>query len=523
MVQLRRPNRARRSIPVTLTAPTGGLNGRDAYTDMPRDHAFRLDNWFPNNTSVDTRGGSLTFATGMPGPVESLEVYTGGAGSKMLAFSNGGIYNVTLGGAVGAALASGKTSNRVTTAMFSNGGNQFLLIYTGADQPMSYDGTTLANITITGMTGSQNTLHSPMAFKGRVFLCQQGQLGFYYLAIGAIQGAASYFDLTQQCLKGGSLATQVSYSQESMGSGPQDYAVFVTTEGEYIMYAGTDPSAAATWALVGRYYGPPPIGKKGWFKFRSDVYFITEEGIISFTEIRRYGQEDRDAEYLSGKLGTLFKDALTYQTTHGWCGMIYPRGAALIVNIPRTSATSGEYTQFVMNTKNDAWCQYTDWDALCWALFNRRAYFGTNDGRVVLADEGFTDNGAEIKAVARQAWNTFDDDEGMGEADKHFHAISFAMSADGAPAISCSLNVNFEDDQPMFSTPTTPSAGAAWDTTDWDTDYWAGMAQTQNITVPVGKLGYIASAWMQAVSTAATIKWFASRIVLEKTAGVLFQ
>lgn len=521
--KFRPPNRGRRSVPVTLSAPTGGLNGRDAYTDMSPNDAFRLENWIPDNTSCRTRGGSLDFATGMPAAVESVEVYTGAAGSKMLAFAGGGIYDVTLGGAVGAPLATGKTSNVITSAMFSNAGSQFLLIYSGEDVPLSYDGTTLTPLVITGMTGSQDTLHSPMAFKGRMFLAQQDELGFYYLGLGAIQGAAAYFDLQQQCLKGGALAAITSYSQESMGTGPQDYALFVTTEGEYLLYAGIDPSNANTWEIVGRYYGPPPIGRKGWFKFRSDVYFVTEEGVLSFTQIRQMGEENAETTYLTGKLGKLFSDTTKYQATHGWGGMIYPRGSALILNVPLTSAANGPYTQFVMNTNNNQWCQYTGWNALCWTLFDRRAYFGTYDGRVVLADEGFTDNGTEIRCIARQAWNTFDDENGMGEADKHFHVVSFSMRADGAPSIACSLNVNFEDVQPQFSSPITPPGGAEWDVATWDEAEWAGDAVTQNVSVPVGKLGYIASPWVQAVSTAASIEWFASRIVLEKTSGVLLQ
>jgi hypothetical protein len=518
----RPPNRGRRSQPVTLSAPTGGLNGRDAYTDMSPNDAFRLDNWIPNNTSVDTRGGSKDFADGAAGAVESLEVYTGGVGSKMLAFGAGSIYDATNPGAVGTALATGKTSNRVTTAMFANTGNQFLLIFSGADQPLSYDGTTLTGLTITG-AGLQDTLHSPMAFKGRVYLAQQGKLGFYYLGLGAIQGAASYFDLAEQSLKGGSLATIASYSQESMGTGPQDYAVFVTTEGEYIMYAGYDPANAANWEIVGRYFGPPPIGRKCWFRFRSDLYFITQEGVLSLTQIRQMGDENSDTQYLTGKLGKLFADQTRYATTHGWCGVIYPRGNALYLNVPLSSGMNGKYTQFVMNTNSNAWCQFKGWDAVSWALFNGRAYFGTYDGRVVLADEGYTDNGAEIRCVARQAWNTFDDQEGMGEYDKHFHGITFAMQADGKPAISCALNVNFEDDAPVFGTAITPPTGAAWDVTAWDSALWAGAAQVQNISVSVGKIGYIASAWMQAVSTAASIRWFASRIILEKTTGMLLQ
>lgn len=525
MVQVRKTTRGKRTMPVTLPPPTGGLNGRDTLQDQAENDAFRLENWLPRGTSVDTRGGSLTFSTGLPGPVESVEVYAGGASPKMLAFSGGGIYDVTTGGAVGAALSSGHTSDKVTTAMFSNAGSQFLLIYSGADRPLSYDGTTLTGLTITGMTGSQNTLFSPLAFKGRMFLLQEEQLGFYYLAIGAIQGAASFFDLQQQCLHGGNMVAQFTYSYDSQGYGAQDFCVFATSEGEYIMYFGTDPSNAATWQIAGRYYGPPPIGKKAFFKFRGDTYLITEEGILSFSEIRQFGEEDHETSYLTDKLGVLFKDATTYQATHGWCGFIYPRGAAVIVNVPITSSEGGEYTQFVLSTlaSKDAWTQFLGWDALSWALFNRRAYFGTNDGRIVLADEDFTDDGNEISCLARQAWNTFDDEHGMGEADKQFHQVTFAMAADGAPAVSADLNVNYEDDQPTLTTMLLPGTGADWDTSDWDVAEWAGSPATQNITVEVGKLGYIASIWMQAASIASTIKWFGSRILLQKTNGVLLQ
>lgn len=523
MPKVRKPNRGRRALPVTLSAPVGGLNGRDALADMPHKDAFQLDNWFPNSTSVDTRGGSLNAVTGLPAAVESLEVFTGAAGSKLLAFSNGSIYDATAPGVIGAPLASGKTSNKVTTCMFSNAGSQFLLIYSGADAPLSYNGVSLAALTITGLTGSQNQLVAGMTFKGRVFLHQAGQLGFYYLPPGNIQGAASYFDLQQQSLKGGSLSAMCSFSQDSGGAGPQDYAVFATTEGEYIMYAGTDPSNAATWTLVGRYLGPPPIGKKGWFRFRSDLYFITEEGILSLTQIRQTGEATDGSDYLTAKLGRAYTDLLTYQSTHGWCGMMYPRGTALIINVPLTGQSSGAYCQFVMNTNTGAWARYLGLNGICWALFGRRSYFGTADGKIVLSDEGYTDNGAQIAAVARQAWNTFDDDQGMGAADKQFHFATFSMQVDGSPAITCALNINFEDDQPVNAVAGAATSGGIWDIATWDVDDWAGAPNTQNLTISVGKIGYTASLWMQATSVAAKIRWFATRLILEKTKGVLLQ
>ena len=524
-VKYRQPNRGRRSGPATISAPTGGLNGRDNYTTMdPRD-AFVLDNWFPSGTDVQTRGGSLDYATELGAAVESIEVYTGGEGSKMLAFAGGEIFDVTVGGVAGAALETGRTSNRVTSAMFANAGAQFLLIFSGEDVPLSYDGTTLADLAITGLNAgtTQDDIAFGMAFKGRMFLGQNEQLGFYYLGIGAIQGAASYFDLSQQSLRGGYLAAMVAFSGDGEGIGPQDYALFVTSEGEYLMYEGTDPSNAATWALVGRFFGPPPIGKKGWVKFRSDVYFITEEGILSFSQIRQTGEGAQDAEYITAKLGRLFTDATTYQSTHGWCGLIYPRGNMLIANLPMGGSVTGAYAQYVMNTNTNAWCRFQSLNGLCWATMDRLMYFGTADGRVVLADTGFTDNGTPVQAVCRQAWNTFDDGDGMGEADKQYHLATFAMQADGAPSVAATLNVNFEDVRPEYATALEPAEGAAWDEVDWDAAEWAGSATTTNITIPIGKVGYISSLWMQATSTAARIRWFATRVLFERLKGTLLQ
>jgi hypothetical protein len=189
--------------------------------------------------------------------------------------------------------------------------------------------------------------------------------------------------------------------------------------------------------------------------------------------------------------------------------------------MPMTSSEGGPYCQYVMNTNTNAWSRYLGWNALTWVVFNGIAYFGTDDGRVVQADTGFTDDGTSVTAVCRQAWNTFDDNNGMGMADKQFHFATFAVSADGTPALSFSLNTNFEDDIPTYQTTTTPSSGAQWDLATWDVDSWAGGPVTQTITIPVGKLGYIASPWMQASSQASTVRWYATRITLEKSNAVL--
>jgi len=519
---LRRPNRGRRSKPVTLPAPIGGLNGRDGLADMPATDAFVMDNWYPYNTTVDTRNGCQNHVTGAAAAVESLAVYAGGASSKMLGFSNGSVYNVSSAGAIGAAIVSGKTSNKITSTMFSNAGSQFLIGLTAADAPFSYDGVSYTALAITGLTGSQNTLHCVHSFKGRLYFAQKDQLGFYYLAVGAIQGAASYFDLAQQAKAGGYLTGIASFSsQGTEGTGPNDYIVFMTSEGEYLLYAGTDPASAATFQLVGRYYGPPPIGRKGWFNYRSDLYIISAEGIISFTQIREAGQEGVDTKYLSQKLGKAWTALTPNSTTHGWAAVLYPRSGMLVVNAPATSSPAGAYYQFVMNTSTNSWARFVGWDGLCWCVFNGRLYYGTYDGRVVLADEGTIDITTEIKCDCRQAYNYFDDGNGMGDADKHFHFATFVVQADGTPPIAAELCVNFEDDQPDYAGSLTAVVGALWDVATWDVDFWAGDAITQNFTVTFGKIGYTASIWLRTTVRSAPIKWFATRILLERGQGVV--
>lgn len=520
MVQQIRVNRGQRSVPITLPAPVGGLNGRDGIADMPPKDAFVMDNWFPNNTTLDTRNGCVAYATGIGAAVESIETYAGGASQKMLAFGGGKIFNVSTTGAVGAALQTGRTSNRISSCMFSNAGSQFLLGVSGADAPFSYDGTTLNNLTITGLTGSQNTLHGIFAFKGRVYLAQKDQLGFYYLAVGAIQGAASYFDLSQVAKKGGYLAGIASFSSDS-GNGPADYIVFMTSEGEYLVYSGTDPSNAATFTLVGRYYSSAPIGRKGWFNFRSDLYIICDEGIVAFSQIRSNGDAGKDIEYISAKLGRYITDLNVYNTNHGWTAQVYPRANMLMVNVPASASLNGEYYQFVMNTDTNSWTRFRNWNGISWTIYNKRIYYGTYDGRVMLADEGTLDDGQAIKCDCRQAYNYFDDGKGMGDADKQFHFATFIVQTDGTPPLSAELNVNFEDDQPDYAGNLTGGVGAVWDVATWDVDTWAGEGVTQNFTVPFGKLGYAASIWLRAYLQGTSIKWYATRVVCERAQGIV--
>jgi hypothetical protein len=504
---------------LTIPAPIGGLNGRDGLATMPPADAFLMENLVPGTAAVEARDGYEEHATGLGATVETVFSYAGGASRKLLATAGGSIFNVTSAGAVGAALQSGRLGNQIISTMFSNAGSQFLIGVSGADVPFSYDGTNVINLTMTGMTGLASNLSYVFAFKGRLYFAQKDQLGFYYLPVGAIQGALSYFDLSQVAKTGGYLVAIASFSQDS-GSGPQDYGVFITSMGEYIVYAGYDPSSAYNWGLVGRYYAARPIGRKCTCNYGSELIIITMAGVIPFSSIvREGGVSDDDA--ISYKLGKLLQAKNANASVYGWQAVLFARKGLLFVNVPDSSSTAGGYIQFVQNTVTKAWTQFTGLNGLCWAELEDNLYFGTTDGKVMKFGNAELDNGSAIQVQCKQAYNYFEDGSGTGPANKHFHFAKVMIACDGTPPVDAQLNVDYVEDQPQYVSPTSTVEGSLWDVSDWDTSSWGADMTTQHFLVTAGKYGVAASLWLRIQLNALNIQWFATQYIFSKAEGVL--
>src|SRR5690606_3161286 len=83
------------------------------------------------------------------------------------------------------------------------------------------------------------------------------------------------------------------------------------------------------------------------------------------------------------------QSARLYKDNFGWQLISYPRGTRAILNVPIDE--NEEQQQYVMNTLNGAWCQFTGMNANCWELLLDNPYFGGNTGFVYQADVGSTD------------------------------------------------------------------------------------------------------------------------------------
>lgn len=454
------------SSQTSIPAPTGGLNAKDPIADMRPDEAVIMDNYFPLPSRVKNRGGSVDHATSIPGTVETIAVYNDGFIQNMFAISGGSIYDATSPGAVGAPEVSGLTNSRFQYINFGTAGGYTLMLVNGEDKMQLYDGSSWrVDGDTTSVTGfdTADAIHINN-FKNRVWFIERDSMNAWYLAVSSIGGAANNIDLSGIFKMGGYLMAMGNWTIDN-AAGVDDYAVFITSEGEVALYRGTDPSSASTWALVGTFRMGRPLGRRCMCKAGADVLVITTDGAFPMSKALL---TDRSQTNLAAtdKISTLINaDTRTYFNNFGWQPIIYPEGNKLIINVPQIEASTS--IQYVMNTQHGAWCRFTNWNATCFEVMNNNLYFGTN-GAVVQCDTGTSDNGADIYGYVQQAFNFFGA-KGMQKIFKMARPI-FQSESYVFPTVRMNVDFDLSKRTPLQSQ--TLGAGAEWDVAEWDVAEW---------------------------------------------------
>ena len=498
-----RSNRAR-GVSATLSAPVGGWNARDALSEMPATDAVTLENWFPSTTSVDLRNGFSKHAGGFPSAVETILAYQGGVTSKIFGIAGGEIYDATAGGSVGAAAVTGLTNSRWQYVNIATPGGNYLWLCNGADSPYTFDGTTWANPAIAGVTGSD--LINVNIHKNRLWAIQTGTLKAWYLPVQSIAGTFQALDLSSFCNRGGYLMAMATWTIDA-GYGIDDMAVFITSEGEVLIYRGTDPSSATTWALVGVYWIGSPVGRRCFVKFAGDVLIICQDGVLPLSGALQSSRVQPQVA-LSYKIQRATSEAVTlYGATFGWQLLPFPGANMLFLNVPVQAGQNQE--QYVMNTITKNWCKFTGWSANCWELYNDAPYFGgpTYIGK---AWDGTTDLGSAIPANALQAFSYF----GNRAQLKRWTMMRPVFEVTGTPTLMSNVNVDFDTSDTTATLSNSNPSGALWDSAIWDSATWAGSTILKNWQGTTG-IGYCAAPRVKAAAANISIKWMSTDLVME--------
>jgi hypothetical protein len=504
------PVKRKSSGSVSLPAPVGGWNARDSLSDMPATDAVYLTNWFPATTELVLRNGYTQWATGLPAQVDTLMNYQSGTSGKLLAISNGAVYNVTNGGAVGAALLSGLSNSRWQYCNITTAGGSFLYMANGVNTPYIYDGTTWTSITgvstpaITGVTTT--TLNNPIVFKNRVFFTQTNTLKLWYLPVLSIGGLAKSLDLSSFAYKGGYVVQHSTWTIDA-GYGVDDYYAVYTSKGQVVVYKGSDPDT--DFALAGVWDLGTPVGTRCMYKYGGDLLLLGKDGLTPLaSELQSSRLDPRVA--ITDKIQWAVSEAISnYGSQFGWQILFYPEENQLWLNVPNTTQT----TQYAMNTITTNWCNYTGWNATCWEIYNDQPYFGGN-GYVGRAWNTNADNGANINAVALQAFSSFDS---PGEL-KRFTMAKPIFRASGNPAIYANINVDFNLLPPNTVLNYSPTAIGVWDSGIWDTALWGGGLNVFQQWQGLNGVGYYGAPVVTIASNNLDVRWVSTDIVLEKGA-----
>lgn len=489
----------------SLPAPIGGWNARDSIANMDVLDAVELTNLFPSVNNVVLRPGYVEHATGLPGQVQSLFSYSSGATNELFACVGTEIYDVTSSGAVGAPVETGLTNARWEYVNVTTPAGGYLYAVNGVDAPLLYDGSVWTNPTITGVTSS--TLNNITTFKNQVWFTQNDSLKAWYLPTLSIQGAAAYIDMSSVAQLGGYLVNIGTWTIDA-GYGVNDNLVFITSNGEVIVYSGTDPSDVTKWALIGVWRVGKPVGKRNMIKYGGDIVILTYNGVLPLAAALQSSRLDPRVA-LSDKIqGAFAQAAQSYGSNFGWQLVFDPTHNALSVNVP---VSEGRQEQYVMNNITKSWCNFTGWAANCWDILNNQPYFG-GDGFVGKAwDDSYADNGNNIQTNCLQAFNYF---ETRG-VKKYFTRARPSIFTNGSPSIFIGMNVDFDLSDNTAALSFSPISQSLWDASYWDTDLWSTDTIITNNWQGITGIGYCGGTAFKSSSQGITILWASTDVVYQ--------
>ena len=454
----------------TVPAPVKGWDAATALAAMDKLAAIQLTNWFPQPGWVEVRRGYQQHARNLgtsSTPVQSLMAWNGPAAAKMFAAAGGVIYDVTASGA-GTSAVTSLSENRWQSANMTTSAGAFLFIVNGTDAPRHYNGTTWATPTITGTGYTATDSINVNVHKKRIWLVQKDSTKAFYLGTEAIAGTATAFELGSNFNLGGYLVAMATWTLDA-GSGPDDYAVFISSKGQLAVYQGTDPASADTWALVGVFDLAPPIGRRCFIKFGTAPAIITMSGVLHLALNLKEEKANLTASALTGKiLNAMNRAARSYSDNFGWQLCVYPKGTRLYLNVPTSENATA--VQYVMNTITGAWCDQNNHNANCWLEFEGDLYFAANNGKVYRADTGSADIDTPILAVGQTAYQAFFTAGNI----KRYSMVQPLVTTEGSSRPSVGISADFQETSALSTLSGATQETSLWGEAVWGEDLWGG-------------------------------------------------
>lgn len=486
-----------------------GLNYRNPPISLDDREALILDNILPRANHGELRAGYVEHAVGVPGQINTIASFIGAvpSDSKLFAFNtNGEIWDVTAAKAAPKLVTKTNQLNGKWDFTNSTGLDQnFLCMVSPEGGYYTYsktDGFTKRDIT---GKGADKKFKSIFNWKERIWLIEQDSCRAYYLGVGAIQGDAGMFDFGPVINQGGYLSYGCNWTYNA-GYDMDDYLILVTTNGEVVVYKGSNPESADTFSLQGVWFvGKTPEGNRCYTQFGGEMFIQSTLGVIPVSKLVNGGVANQ-YEVSSAKIQPVLNDAmLQYGAEFGWeMEMIYEQ-SFLLLKTPQK--INGKHQYYVMNVQTGAWGTISGMPMNCTTQVNNQLYFGTTDGKVCLAFEGNTD-GATIdrvdgRPIIGQYMGGFDDYDAP-VFQKIFQLARPVFFANEAPSVAVKMMLDYEQAFPSVDSAFSLDDGGRFDESKWNQCQWAGGTNTYTAWLGVDGLAYYAAFGVAFTGVAAT-------------------
>lgn len=494
----------------SITAPIGGLNARDGISEMSEKDAVVMKNMFPTPTDVRIRSGMTAHLTGISGLVETIIPYSSGTTHKIFAAAGDKIYDATTAGVAGAAAVSSMTNARWQYINMGTAGGNYMLAVNGSDKMRIYTGSAWdydggGTYTVTGVN-TANCIHINN-FKNRVWFIEKNKLSAWYLPVSSIAGAAAELNLNSIFKLGGYLVAMANWTIDNT-SGIDDYAAFITSEGECAIYQGTDPTSSTTWSLKGTFRVGKPIGRRCFIKAGADVILLSTDGAFPLSKSLLTDRTQKQAAITDKITNLISGDITAYKDNFGWQAIIYPFGNKLILNVPSAEGVTSH--QYVMNMISGAWTKFEGWNAFCFEESDDSLYYG-GDGTVYKCDTGTDDNGSNIEADCQQSYSYFNQ---KGVIKRFLQARPIFLS-DGDIYPSIRMNVDYELEDTISPPSFSGTSGSEWDISDWDVSDWGGNDSIFKNWQSISGVGYAGGIRIRTSTKGISYRWQSTDISFE--------
>ena len=349
------------------------------------------------------------------------------------------------------------------------------------------------NSWITGPAGSSvvggHNLTYVWKYRNRWFFIEGGTMTAWYLPLNAIGGLLSMIPLSGAATKGGRLLAGFSWSIDA-GDGIDDKCVFMTDQGELLIFTGSDPSTATNWRQEGRYATSPPLGMNAHTAVGGDVLIATVDGIIPISASITKDSSQLELAAITRAIKPMWRDEVNKKRSLPWTMCKWDEYGGLFVTWP--GGQPGNQYCGVVNVATGAWARYVGWDAMCFGRMRGDAFFGTQGGIIMQMDRTGMDDGLPYTATMVGGWEMFSS-QSTTMVWRQARA-SFASRAGEPFQPQLSATTDY-----VIVIPTPPSAAADPGTLDvWDQGLWASTPPDPEPT-PQAK-------WDQAAPSTPTVR-----------------